>query len=83
MRGAISPPPGGAGPTRGYRGILEINSKVYRLSNIHKGTKERVYPMSNFLGTIWWSALVFVAGGVVLPPMWAWVSGYFPWNKTK
>jgi len=34
-----------------------------------------------FLGTIWWSVLMFVAGTVLGAPLWTWAKGYLPWNK--
>jgi hypothetical protein len=37
--------------------------------------------MSDFLGTIWWSGLMFVAGAVIGTPLWKWASAKMPWNK--
>jgi hypothetical protein len=37
--------------------------------------------MDSFLGTIWWSVLVFVAGAALGTPLWNWVKTYMPWNK--
>lgn len=37
--------------------------------------------MADFLGTTWWTVLVFVAGAAVGPSLWRWVSGFLPWNR--
>lgn len=37
--------------------------------------------MADFLGTIWWSVLMFVAGALIGAPLWGWVKTKFPWNK--
>ena len=37
--------------------------------------------MSGFLGTIWFSIVVFVAGALVGAPLWTWIKGQLPWNK--
>ncbi len=37
--------------------------------------------MDGFLGTIWWSILVFVGGALIGAPLWNWMKGYMPWNK--
>ena len=37
--------------------------------------------MESFLGTVWWSILVFAAGALVGVPAWNWVRKFFPWNK--
>lgn len=37
--------------------------------------------MDHILGTIWWSALMFIAGAVVGVPLWKWVSTKLPWNN--
>lgn len=37
--------------------------------------------MSEFLGTTWWSILMFVAGALIGAPLWKWVSTKLPWNK--
>jgi hypothetical protein len=37
--------------------------------------------MEHVLGTMWFCALCFVAGAVIGPKLWAWVTGYFPWNR--
>ncbi len=34
-----------------------------------------------FLGTIWFTALVFIAGAFIGAPMWNWVKEKFPWNQ--
>jgi len=34
-----------------------------------------------FLGTVWWSALMFVAGALVGMPLWNWAKTKMPWNK--
>lgn len=36
---------------------------------------------SSTLGTIFFSAVVFVAGALIGRSLWAWVSGKLPWNK--
>lgn len=36
---------------------------------------------SAFLGTVWWSVLMFIAGTVVGAPLWNWAKSYLPWNK--
>ena len=36
---------------------------------------------SAFLGTVWWSVLMFVAGTVLGAPLWNWAKSHFPWNK--
>ena len=42
-------------------------------------TKEK--QMADFLGTAWWSVLMFVAGALIGAPLWKWVSTKLPWNK--
>lgn len=37
--------------------------------------------MDDFLGTIWWSVLMFVAGALIGTPLWKWVSTKLPWGK--
>jgi len=37
--------------------------------------------LAGFLGTIWWSVLMFIAGTVVGAPMWNWIRKKLPWNK--
>jgi hypothetical protein len=37
--------------------------------------------MSEFLGTAWWSVLMFVAGALIGAPLWKWVAAKMPWNK--
>ena len=37
--------------------------------------------MESFLGTVWWSVIVFTAGALIGVPAWNWVRGYFPWNR--
>ena len=37
--------------------------------------------MGDMLGTVWFSALVFVAGALVGTPLWNWTRKHFPWNK--
>jgi hypothetical protein len=37
--------------------------------------------MSSILGTVWFTALVFIAGSLVGAPMWNWMRKHFPWNK--
>ena len=39
--------------------------------------------VADTLGTLWWSVLMFVAGGLIGVPMWNWVKGYLPWGKDK
>jgi hypothetical protein len=34
-----------------------------------------------FVGTIWFTALVFIAGAFIGAPMWNWVKAKFPWNQ--
>lgn len=36
---------------------------------------------SSFLGTVFYTALVFVAGSFIGKPLWDWVSPKLPWNK--
>ena len=36
---------------------------------------------ASFLGTIWFSALVFVAGALIGAPAWNWAKSYMPCNK--
>ena len=37
--------------------------------------------MASFLGTIWFSVLVFVAGALIGTPLWNWAKSHLPWNK--
>jgi len=37
--------------------------------------------IDGFLGTIWFTALVFVAGTFVGAPLWNWLKEKFPWNQ--
>jgi len=37
--------------------------------------------IDSFLGNIWWSALVFIAGTLLGAPLWSYVRKFFPWNK--
>ncbi len=37
--------------------------------------------MDGFLGTIWWSVLMFVAGALIGTPLWGWAKSFMPWNK--
>jgi hypothetical protein len=37
--------------------------------------------MADFLGTTWWSVLMFVAGALIGTPLWGWIKTKFPWNK--
>lgn len=36
---------------------------------------------SSTLGTIFYTALVFIAGGFIGRPLYAWISPKLPWNK--
>jgi len=37
--------------------------------------------MGDILGTVWFTALVFVAGALVGTPLWNWAKRSFPWNR--
>ena len=37
--------------------------------------------MESILGTVWFTALVFVAGALVGTPLWNWAKSKFPWNQ--
>ena len=37
--------------------------------------------IDGFLGTIWFTALVFVAGAFIGAPLWNWVKQKFPRNR--
>jgi len=37
--------------------------------------------LDGFLGTIWWSVLVFVAGAALGAPLWNFIKTKLPWNK--
>lgn len=37
--------------------------------------------MDHILGTAWWSVLMFVAGALIGPMLWKWVSTKMPWTK--
>jgi hypothetical protein len=37
--------------------------------------------MSSIIGTVWFTALVFIAGALIGTPAWHWVRKKFPWNK--
>ena len=37
--------------------------------------------MDSILGTIWFTAVVFVAGALVGAPLWNWIKSQFPWNQ--
>ena len=34
-----------------------------------------------FVGTIWFTGLVYIAGAFIGKPLWDWVSQKFPWNQ--
>lgn len=36
---------------------------------------------SSFLGTVFYTVVVFVAGAFIGKPLWDWVSAKLPWNK--
>jgi|688.fasta_scaffold00026_6 hypothetical protein len=36
---------------------------------------------SSFLGTVFYTAMVFVAGALIGKPLWDWVAPKLPWNK--
>jgi hypothetical protein len=36
---------------------------------------------AGFFGTVWFTALVFIAGAFIGAPMWNWVKAKFPWNQ--
>lgn len=37
--------------------------------------------LSETLGTVWWSVLMFVAGALIGTPLWTWIKSKAPWNK--
>ena len=37
--------------------------------------------MEHILGTLWWSALMFIAGAVIGVPLWKWVKTKLPWSN--
>jgi hypothetical protein len=37
--------------------------------------------VSGFLGTVWFSILVFIAGAFIGAPLWNWAKQFLPWNK--
>lgn len=37
--------------------------------------------LSSTLGTVFYTAVVFVAGALIGAPLWKWLSAKFPWNK--
>jgi hypothetical protein len=37
--------------------------------------------LDSFLGTIWFSVLVFIAGAFLGAPLWKYLSKHLPWNK--
>lgn len=37
--------------------------------------------LSSFIGTVSYTAVVFVAGAFLGKPLWDWVSSKLPWNK--
>lgn len=44
-------------------------------------TGERRTHMEHILGTLWWSALMFIAGAVIGVPLWKWVKTKLPWGN--
>jgi len=36
---------------------------------------------SSFLGTVFFTALAFIAGGFIGKPLFVWVNAKLPWNK--
>jgi hypothetical protein len=58
-------------------GNLKDGRYILYMVTIYKGEPK----MADFLGTTWWSVLMFVAGALVGTPLWAWVSKKLPWNK--
>ena len=34
-----------------------------------------------FLGTVWFTGLVFIGGAFIGRPLWDWVKAKFPWNQ--
>jgi|688.fasta_scaffold548953_2 hypothetical protein len=39
--------------------------------------------ISSTLGTVFYSAVLFVAGALVGKELWGWISSKLPWNKKK
>ena len=37
--------------------------------------------VDGFLGTVWWTALVFVVGALLGTPLWGWLKDKLPWGK--
>lgn len=37
--------------------------------------------MAHFLGTLWWSILMFAAGALIGRPLFAWIASKLPWSK--
>ena len=37
--------------------------------------------MESILGTVWFTALVFVAGAFIGKPMWDWIKTKLPWKQ--
>ena len=37
--------------------------------------------VDSMIGTLWFTALVFIAGAFIGAPMWNWLKQKFPWNQ--
>ena len=37
--------------------------------------------MDHILGTVWWTGLAFVAGALIGPSMWRWLTAKMPWSR--
>ena len=37
--------------------------------------------VDGFMGTIWWTVLVFIGGALLGSPLWNWVKEKLPWNN--
>jgi len=75
--------------TRPFEG-LDFSNLSEGLNKVEQHEEEGVKVMETttmlasaegFLGTIWFTALVFVAGAFIGAPMWNWVKEKFPWNQ--
>jgi len=37
--------------------------------------------IASVIGTVWWSIIMFILGGLIGVPFWNWIKSKFPWSK--
>ena len=54
---------------------------MYQRQVVHKKEKNMELLFSSALGTVFYTAVVFVAGALIGVPLWNWVNKKLPWNN--